>query len=67
MTFRNPGGGGGGGEEGNMRLISILFQRNRKFELRMEVRELSYQLGQQGYKALTDKNVLLSTMFKETL
>ena len=50
-----------------MRLISILFQRNRKFELRMEVRELSYQLGQQGYKALTDKNVLLSTMSKETL
>ena len=66
MTFRNPGGGGGG-EEGNVRLISILFQRNRKFELRMEVRELSYQLGQQGYKALTDKNILLSTMFKETL
>ena len=63
MTFRNPGGGGGGGEEGNMRLISILFQRNRKFELRMEVRELSYQLGQQGYKALVDKNVLLLTMF----
>lgn len=30
----------------------------------MEVRELSYQLGQQGYKALTNKNVLLSTMFK---
>ena len=66
MTLRNPGvcEGGGGGEEGNMRLISILFQRNRKFELRMEVRELSYQLGQQGYKALTDKNVQLLIMFK---
>ena len=47
-----------------MRLISILFQRNRKFELRMEFRELSYQLGQQGYKALADKNVQLLTMFK---
>ena len=38
----------------------------------MEVRELPYHLGQQGYKAtrlqgykaLTDKNVQLLTMFK---
>ena len=31
-TFRE-GGGEGGGEEGNMRLISILFQRNRKIRI----------------------------------
>ena len=30
----------------------------------MEVRELSYHLGQQGYKALANKNVQLLTMFK---
>ena len=29
----------------------------------MVVREFSYQLGQQGYKALADENVLLLTMF----